>query len=65
MNKIKEILKSFVATLVVVIGVICLNFYMTHTIGIVSILVGGLGFFILHPAVKKWEKTIWGEDANS
>jgi hypothetical protein len=47
------------------IGVICLNFYMTHTIGIVSILVGGLGFFILYPAVKKWEKTIWGEDANS
>jgi hypothetical protein len=37
---------------------------MTHTIGIVSILVGGLGFFILYPAVKKWEKTIWGEDAN-
>jgi hypothetical protein len=64
MKKIKELLKSFVAVLVVMIGVICLNFYMTHTIGIVSILVGGLGFFILYPAVKKWEKTIWGEDAN-
>jgi hypothetical protein len=64
MKKIKELLKLFVAVLVVMIGVICLNFYMTHTIGIVSILVGGLGFFILYPAVKKWEKTIWGEDSN-
>jgi hypothetical protein len=64
MKKIKELLKSFVAVLVVMIGVICFNFYITHTIGIVSILIGGLGFFILYPAVKKWEKTIWGEDAN-
>jgi hypothetical protein len=64
MEKIKELLKSFVAVLVIMIGVICLNFYMTHTIGIVSILVGGLGFFILHPAVEKWKKRIWGKDAN-
>jgi hypothetical protein len=64
MKKIKELLKSFVAVLVVTIGVICLNFYMTHKLGILSFLVGGLGFFILYPAVKKWEKNIWGKDAN-
>jgi hypothetical protein len=37
---------------------------MTHKLGILSFLVGGLGFFILYPAVKKWEKNIWGKDAN-
>ena len=64
MNKIKEIFKSFVAVLVVMIGVLCLNFYITHHLSIVSILIGGLGFFILFPAIKKWEKNIWGDDAN-
>ena len=64
MNKIKEIFKSFVAVLVVMIGALCLNFYITHNFSISSILIGGLGFFILFPAIKKWEKNIWGDNAN-
>ena len=46
------------------LGVFLLNFYLTNPVGIVSIVIGTLGYFILHPAVDKWNTRIWGDDAN-
>lgn len=62
-EKIKEAFKTFVASLIVMLGVTLLSFYVKNEFGIVSFLVGMLGFFILFPAIKKWETIIWGNDA--
>lgn len=64
MEKLKEILKGFIATLIVMFGVFLFNFYLTNPVGIVSILVGLCGFFILFPAVKKWEDILSRKNAN-
>ena len=64
MKKIVDLLKSFVAVLIVMTGTVLLNFYITHRFSILSIILGIIGFAILFPAVKKWEKTLWGENAN-
>ncbi len=46
------------------IGVYFFHFYMVNGISIVSIILGILGFLILHPAVKKWESILGKPDAN-
>ena len=62
-DKIKGAFKTFIASLIVMLGVSLMSFYIKSEFGIVSFLVGMLGFFILFPAIKKWETIIWGEDA--
>jgi len=64
MEKVKDFLKGFVATVIVMFGVFLFNFYLTHPFGIVSVLVGLCGFLILYPAVKKWEQRLDRSDAN-
>ena len=64
MQKLKDFLKGFVATLIVMLGVFFFNFYMTHQFGFVSLIVGLCGFFILYPAVKRWENILSGKNAN-
>ncbi len=46
------------------IGVYFFHFYMVNGISIVSIILGILGFLILHPAVIKWESILGKPDAN-
>jgi hypothetical protein len=64
MQKVKDFLRSFVAILITMIGVYFFHFYMVNGISIVSIILGILGFLILHPAVKKWESILGKPDAN-
>ena len=64
MEKVKKFFKSFISTFIVMIGVFLLNFYLTHGIGIVSIIVGIIGYLILQPAVSKWNNILWGDDTS-
>jgi hypothetical protein len=64
MEKVKNFFKSFISTFIVMIGVFLLNFYLTHGVGIVSIIVGIIGYLILHPAVSKWNNILWGDDTS-
>lgn len=63
MDKIKSLIRSFVAVLITMIGVYFFHFYMANGVSIVSIILGILGFIILHPAVKKWENILGEPDA--
>ena len=63
-KKVKNFFKSFISTFIVMIGVFLLNFYLTHGVGIVSIIVGIIGYLILHPAVSKWNNILWGDDTS-
>ena len=64
MQKVKEFFKSFVAVAIVMLGAYLTGFYLRNEFSFVSVFCGIVGFFILFPAVKKWEKTIWGDNAN-
>ena len=64
MQKIKNFLKSFVAVLIVMLGSYLTAFYLKNEFSFTSVICGIIGFLILFPAIKKWEKTLWGSDAN-
>lgn len=40
------------------------GFYLRNEISFTSIFCGILGFFILFPAIKKWDQMLGGSDAN-
>ena len=61
MKKIVDLLKTFVAILIVMLGAYFTNFYLSNKISFTSVFIGIIGFFILFPAIKKWEETIWGK----
>jgi hypothetical protein len=65
MKKIKNITKSFIPFLIVIMGVYLISFYLRNDITIVSSLCGILGFWFVSPAVTEWEKILWGDDAHS
>jgi len=56
MNKILDFFKEVLATIFVMLGVFLVNFYVTHPFGIVTLILGLLGFFILFPAIKRWKE---------
>jgi hypothetical protein len=64
MKKIKDLFKSFIAVLIVMLGSYLTNFYLTHEFSFTGILIGSIGFIILFPAVKKWEEVLWGSEKN-
>jgi L-lactate permease len=64
MEKIKDFFKSFVAVLIVMLGCYLTSFYIRHEISFTSVFSGIIGFLIILPAIKKWEKLLWGTDAN-
>lgn len=64
MKSIKNFLKSFTAVLIVMLGVYLSSFYLRNEISFTSIFCGIIGFFIIFPAITKWEKTLWGDNAN-
>jgi hypothetical protein len=64
MNKVKNFFKSFIAVLIVMLGSYLTSFYMKNEISFTSVFCGIVGFFIVFPAIKKWEETLWGSDAN-
>ena len=63
MKKIKDFLKSFVAVVIVMLGCYLTSFYIRHEISFTSVFSGIIGFLIIFPAIKKWEKLLWGADA--
>lgn len=46
------------------LGAYLTGFYLRNEFSFISIFCGIVGFFILFPAIKKWEKIIWGDNAN-
>ena len=64
MQKVKEFFKSFISVVIVMLGAYLTGFYLRNEFNFVSVFCGIVGFFILFPAIKKWEKTLWGSDAN-
>lgn len=40
------------------------GFYLKNEFSFTSVICGIIGFLILFPAIKKWEETLWGTDAN-
>jgi L-lactate permease len=64
MKKIKDFFKSFVAVLIVMLGCYLTSFYIRNEISFTSVFSGIIGFLIIFPAIKKWEKLLWGTDAN-
>ena len=64
MKKVKDFFKGFVPFLIVVLGVFLTNYYLTTQFSFKSVFLGIVGFFILYPAIKKWDNTLWGDDNN-
>jgi L-lactate permease len=64
MKKIKDLFKSFIAVAIVMLGCYLTSFYIRHEISFTSVFSGIIGFLIIFPAIKKWEKLLWGTDAN-
>jgi hypothetical protein len=64
MTRIKSFLRSFVAVFIVMFGSYLTGFYLRNEISFTSIFCGILGFFILFPAIKKWDQMLGGSDAN-
>ena len=64
MQKVKNFFKSFISVLIVMLGAYLTSFYLRNEFSFVSVFCGIVGFFILFPAIKKWEKTLWESDAN-
>ena len=60
---IKEIIKDIVlhilAVSIVFGGLLCVAYFMVNSIGITSILLGLVGFYILSPAIQSWKDYIW------
>jgi len=56
MNKVLDFFKEILATIFVMLGVALISFYVTNPLGILSFILGLLGFFILYPAIKKWKE---------
>lgn len=61
MKRIASLFRGFVSVLMVMVGVYLMNFYVTNELSILSVLLGIVGFIILHPAVKKWDEIFWGK----
>lgn len=57
-----SLLKSMVSVLIVMLGVYFYSFYLRNELSITSIFLGILGFFILFPAIKKWDELLWGKN---
>ena len=64
MKKIKNFLKSFTAIVIVMLGAYLTGFYLKNEISFTSVFCGIIGFLVLFPAIKKWEETLWGTNAN-
>ena len=67
MEKIKDLLKSFVAVAIFMLGCYLTSFYLRNEVSFTSVLCGIIGFLIIFPAIKRWEETLWGKndtDAN-
>jgi hypothetical protein len=62
MKKVKNYLKSLISTLIVFLGTYFVSFYLTNEISFTSVFVGIIGFFIINPAITKWNKTLWGSE---
>jgi hypothetical protein len=64
MKRIKSFFKSFVSVLIVMLGAYLTGFYLRNEFSFTSVTCGIIGFFILFPAIKKLNETLWGSDAN-
>jgi hypothetical protein len=62
MKKIINFLKRLVSILIVFLGTYLVSFYLTNEISFTSVFVGIIGFFIINPAITKWNKTLWGNE---
>lgn len=60
---IKEIIKDMIlgilAVSMVFIGLICIAYFLVKGVGIISILLGFVGFYILSPAIQAWKDYFW------
>jgi hypothetical protein len=56
---IKDMLLIVLAVTAVFIGIVSIAYLLVHGAGIVSILVGFVGFYILSPAIQAWKDYIW------
>jgi hypothetical protein len=63
-EKIKSFLRSFGAVLIVMLGTYLMGFYIKNEISFTSVFCGIIGFFILFPAIKKWDQMLGGPNAN-
>jgi len=64
MKNFKEFLKSMISIMIVMLGAYLTSFYIQHEISFTSVFVGIIGFFILFPAMKRWDRVLWGRNAN-
>jgi len=55
MNKIVDFFVGFIATVIVMLGGYLMNLYAQKEISVVTILLGVIGFFIVYPAIERWE----------
>ncbi len=45
--------------MIVMLGVYLTTFYLKNELSFTSVICGIIGFFILIPAVNKWDETLW------
>ena len=60
---IKEILKDtllgILSITMIFISLICVAYFLLNKVGVVSILLGFIGFWILSPAIQAWKDYFW------
>jgi hypothetical protein len=58
MFKIKNLLVTLVASIIVMFGCILMWFFISHETSVVSILYGTVAVFLLFGAIEFWEKKL-------
>lgn len=58
MLKIKNLFITFLATVIVIVGSILMNYFVTHEVSFVTLIYGILSMLVLWGSIDSWDKKL-------
>lgn len=58
MLKIKNLFITFLATVIVIVGCILMNYFVTHEVSFVTLIYGILSMLLLWGSIDSWDKKL-------
>lgn len=58
MSKIKNLFITFLATVIVIVGCILMNYFLTHEVSFVTLIYGIISMLILWVSIDSWDKKL-------
>lgn len=58
MLKIKNLFTTFLATVIVIIGCLLMNYFVTHEVSFVTLIYGILSMLVLWGSIDYWDKKL-------